>query len=234
MQEKKSKTDAPESGDTLALDVLIELYNRGWADGRGGGGTQPSRGGEKWKNSCLCSKAADSPLFFQLRTAATNSVYSMLAYGNKAVCEITTGIFTPSPPLSLPLTKSSAWCIYSDSDRAGAFSWPRWSPFFSLTFINCLVVKTESKSLQCTLSEEHCMYPLHFMPCWVQPAPQLSGCYYGDASRAKTKAEQKRSSLRLLAELWRTNLACQQRLLPSLSLSLIYTPKVFITKQILT
>lgn len=35
------------------------------------------------------------------------------------------------------------------------------------------------------------MYPLHFMWRRVQPDPPLSGCYYGDASRPKTKAEKK-------------------------------------------
>lgn len=45
---------------------------------------------------CLCAKAADSPLFFQLRTAAANSAYSGRAYSNKAACEITAEIFHPS------------------------------------------------------------------------------------------------------------------------------------------
>ena len=76
----------------------------------------------------------------------------------------------------------------------------------------------------------------------VQPDPPLSGCYYGDASRAKTKAEQKLSSLRQepLADLWQPNLAWQRKRESHLSLSLspsvslICTLKAFIHKQILT
>lgn len=134
-------------------------------------------------------------------------------------------IITPSP-LSLPLSKSSAWCINS----APVLSFDRMITVYSLIFIYCTSCEAQkqipplylSLILGLSLSEEHCMYPLHFMQCRVQPDPPLSGCYYGDASRAKTKAEQKLSSLRQepLAELWQPNLAWQQRLEPSLSLSL--------------
>lgn len=119
---------------------MTQRLTRGW-------GTQPSREGEKWKNSCLCSKAADSPLFFQLRTAATNSAYSMLAYGNKAVCEITTGIFTPSPSPHQKLCLVRLLRLW----QSRCFLLAEMITLFSLTFINCLVVKTESKSLQRTL-----------------------------------------------------------------------------------
>lgn len=56
----------------------------------------------------------------------------------------------------------------------------------------------------------------------VQQDPPLFGCYYGDASWAKTKAEQKTSSLRQepLAELWQPNQAWLYKLEPPISVFL--------------
>lgn len=161
-------------------------------------------------------KAADSPLFFQLRTAAANSAYSKLAYGNKAVWEITletTGIFNPPPPLDLSssaflytltviTTLSPLSFSLTIKDSRLCFLLTKPSHFIHRYFFPALVDLREITSLYLSLilglslSEEHSMYPLHFMRCRVQPDPPLSGCYYGDASRAKTKAEQKLSSLR--------------------------------------
>lgn len=84
-------------------------------------------------------------------------------------------------------------------------------PLYSLMFTHCTCYEHQkqiallllSLILGLSLSEEHCMYPLHFMRRRAQLDLPLSGCYYGDASRPKTKVEQKISSLRqeLLAEL---------------------------------
>ena len=206
-------------------------------------------------------KAADSPLFFQLRTAAANSAYSKLAYGNKAVWEITletTGIFNYRPP-PRPLILCFPLHSHSHHNPASTIIFPnhkRLSPvlpfdkiitFYSLLFLFCTSWPKRNNftvpfHLGLSLSEEHSMYPLHFMQWRVQPDPPLSGCYYGDASRAKTKAEQKLSSLRQepLADLWQPNLAWQRKrervisLSLSPSVSLICTLKAFIHKQILT
>lgn len=74
--------------------------------------TQQSGDRVEGKNSCARSKAADSPQFFQLWTAAANSAHSAPAYSHKAACQITTGILSPSPfPPSLCLAESPSWCV---------------------------------------------------------------------------------------------------------------------------
>lgn len=229
----------PKSDRTLTHYILVKPYNREWTEhGRGERdkegetlrasqrltqrGAQRSREGEEEKKRCPCSKGADSPLFFQLRTGAANSAYSKLAYGNKAVWEITVETRGISNPLLFHLSflcssshHNPFSTITSPSPKAllGALALPLTAPvlssdkmitLYSLISIYCTGCEdqTQIPSLYLSLiaglslAEQHYMYPLHFMWCRVQPDLPLFGCYYGDASRPKTKAEQKLSSLR--------------------------------------
>lgn len=160
-----------------------------------------------WKNSCLCSKAADSPLFFQLLTATTNSAYSVLAYGNKAVCEITTGIQPPLSTITSPLQKLSLVHLVR-LWQGQCFLLDKMTPFTPGHLLTLLWRPKANSFLYLSLVYRpisiwrtlHVPTPFHAV--LKAASSPLSGHYYGNASLAQKKAEQKTSSLRqeLLAE----------------------------------
>lgn len=154
------------------------------------------RGG--MKKRCPRSKAADSPLFFQLRTAAANSAYSKLAYGNKAVWEITEetiGIFNPPSSTSHPLLSPSHHNPFSShfplpKALLGALcrtlTAPKkcvqvgiWSLFIHWYSFIVLVMKNKSK-------QPHC----NFLWSWAYPYLKSTACTHSiscSAERSQTR-----------------------------------------------